>query len=93
MCIKLLDLLIIVLKVSGTLLGNEVWEDYPAAIVLSFDQTVRVTESFYPSLSLTDLCANLGGSLGLWLGIGLLQIFFYAVDLMDYVKATLKLNI
>ena len=75
------------------MLVNEVWEDYPAAIVLSFDQTVKVTESFYPSLSLTDLCANLGGSLGLWLGIGLLQIFFYAVDLVDYVKATFKLNI
>ena len=75
------------------MLGNDVWEEYPAAIVLSFDQTVKVTESFYPSLSLTDLCANLGGSLGLWLGIGLLQIFFYAVDLVDYVKATFKLNI
>ena len=37
------------------MLGNEVWEDYPAAIVLSFDQTVKVTESFYPSLSLESV--------------------------------------
>ena len=62
------------------------WEGYPATFALTFDQTVSITESFYPNLSLSKLFANLGGSLGLWLGIGLLQICFYAIDLLQYIK-------
>ena len=41
---------------------------------LTFDQTVIVTKSFYPPLSFTTLFTQLGGSLGLWLGIGMMQM-------------------
>ena len=43
-------------------------------IKLTLDQTVAITESFYSSLSWTKLFAELGGSLGLWLGVGMLQM-------------------
>ena len=40
-------------------------------IDIAFDQ--EVTESYYPELSFTTLFAEVGGSMGLWLGLGLLQ--------------------
>ena len=43
-------------------------------IEFTFDQTVTVTRSFYPEISLTKFFADLGGSLGLWLGVGMLQM-------------------
>ena len=45
---------------------------------LTFDQTVTISESYYPSPSLTVLLADMGGSLGLWLGVGIIQLFAYA---------------
>ena len=43
-------------------------------IDLTFDQTVIITEHFYPDFSLVDFLSRLGGSLGLWLGLGVMQI-------------------
>ena len=43
-------------------------------IQLTFDQTVTITESFYPGISPTKIFSDLGGSLGLWLGVGVVQI-------------------
>ena len=43
-------------------------------IDIEFDQEVTVTESYYPDLSFTTLLAEVGGSFGLWLGVGLLQL-------------------
>ena len=36
--------------------------------------------TLYPSLSLTKLFADLGGSLGLWLGVGIVQLFVLVLD-------------
>ena len=33
-----------------------------------------MVKSFYPALSLTELFSNLGGVLGLWLGVGMMQV-------------------
>lgn len=41
---------------------------------IQIDQTVSVTEYYYPDFSIVDFLANLGGSLGLWLGLGVLQM-------------------
>ena len=50
-------------------------------IDITFDQAVTVTESYFSNISWTKLFSDFGGSLGLWLGIGSLQIFMYAVNL------------
>ena len=41
---------------------------------MSFDQNVAITEFFYPSFSPLAFLTMTGGALGLWLGIGILQI-------------------
>ena len=53
---------------------------------LTFDQAVTVTESYYPSPSLTKLLAELGGSLGLWLGVGVVQLWLYATNFISIKK-------
>ena len=44
-------------------------------LTLSFDDTVEITEYKYASLNFTKLCAEIGGALGLWLGLGIIQLF------------------
>ena len=51
-------------------------------LFLTIDQQVTVTEYRYPIFSLTQFFADVGGSIGLWLGMGLLQIGIYLVDLL-----------
>ena len=43
-------------------------------IELMFSDKVVVTYNYYPELSLVEALASLGGSLGLWLGLGVLQL-------------------
>ena len=43
-------------------------------IEMTFDRSVTVTEFYYPSFSLPDFCASVGGALGLWLGVGVVQM-------------------
>ena len=66
---------------------DKIWPNMTSIIRLSFDETVSITESFYPSLDLTKLFVDLGGSLGLWLGLGLLQLCFSVFDLVKYFKS------
>ena len=46
-------------------------------IYMTFDQTVDISEYYYPEFSVSDFLSSLGGSLGLWLGIGMAQIGAY----------------
>ena len=44
-------------------------------MMLKFDDTVEITEYKYADLNFTKLCAEIGGALGLWLGLGIIQLF------------------
>ena len=61
-----------ILKVKGVMTEHERSRDN--IITIFFDQTVDVTEYYYPQFSLTDFLSNVGGCLGLWLGLGVIQM-------------------
>ena len=41
---------------------------------LIFDQTVDITEYYYPEFSIAEFLSSIGGILGFWLGVGVVQI-------------------
>ena len=45
----------------------------------TFDQTVTITEAFYPEFDLQEFLSNTGGAVGLWLGLGMVQLVQYIV--------------
>ena len=54
---------------------------------MTFDETVMVTESFYKPLSRSELFSALGGALGLWIGVGMMQIIEHALACGRFVHA------
>ena len=54
-------------------------------IQMTFDQTVTVTESFYAGISPTRIFSDLGGSLGLWLGLGAIQLCLNAIEYLSLI--------
>ena len=51
------------------------WSNNFSMMILKFDDTVEIAEYKYASLNFTKLCAEIGGALGLWLGLGIIQLF------------------
>ena len=45
----------------------------------TLDQTVTITEAFYPEFDLQEFLSNTGGAVGLWLGLGMVQLVQYIV--------------
>ena len=50
----------------------------------NFDQNVAVTEYYYPEFSFVDFLSDIGGSLGLWLGVSVLNFG----DMTSYILQT-----
>ena len=50
------------------------------------DDEVAITEFYIPEFSISTFVADLGGSLGLWLGVGAVQIFGSVVDIITWIK-------
>ena len=75
------------IQVYGSLVSSHKWENYQTGFMITFDQTVNIKESFYPTLSISELISDMGGSSGLWLGVGLLQVFFFFLDFIIYIKS------
>ena len=46
-----------------------------SAIDITFFDTILVTTTSFPTFSFSDALAKLGGAMGLWLGIGIMQVF------------------
>ena len=53
-----------------------------AGFSFMINQQVEVTESYIPEFSVTTFLAGLGGSLGLWLGVGAVQLLNLGVALL-----------
>ena len=70
------------IQISGFKVGQETLSYNFSFIVLSFDDTVEVTEYRYAGLNFPKLCAEIGGALGLWLGLGIIQLFHEALGMV-----------
>ena len=57
---------------------------------LTFEQDVEVLEYFYPEFSISTFLSNLGGTLGLWLGVGVLQVGGYGALLLGHFKSPVE---
>ena len=55
-------------------------------LILVIDQKVRTIESYNPPFSLPTFIADLGGSLGLWLGVGIVQIIGGIYKILLWIK-------
>ena len=53
---------------------------------ITFDQSVTITKYFYPDFSFVDFFSGVGGSLGLWLGLGIMQLLEYGVHILYFVQ-------
>ena len=53
-----------------------------SGLTIWINQQVEVTESYIPHFSITTFLAGLGGSLGLWLGVGAVQLLNLGVALL-----------
>ena len=58
-----------------------------SVIVLFLNPEVTVTESYIPEFSLSTFIADLGGSLGLWLGVGAVQIMSSGLAFVNWIKS------
>ena len=73
------------LKVHGTFLQSQ-YSTESRYFKFKIQQSVRVTESFYPELSIAELFSSLGGVLGLWLGVSVIQVVEYGINMKSCLK-------
>ena len=59
-------------------------------IELKFDEKVSITEVFLPPPSIANFMAEIGGILGLWLGVGTLQLFLHAFEIVNFIRSNVK---
>ena len=45
----------------------------------TLDQTITITEAFFPKFDLLAFLSKTGGAVGLWLGLGMVQLVKYGV--------------
>ena len=62
-------------QVTGFKINQETWAFPHTQLSFSIDDTIEVTEYRYADLNFPKLCAEIGGALGLWLGMGIIQVF------------------
>ena len=69
-------------KVVGTELSEKATSgnlSSSSTLIFSFDPEVVIERSDYPAFNWTTFFSDLGGSLGLWLGLGVSQLLEFTV--------------
>ena len=77
-------LCLILIQVEGALFKKKSYGHNESRLELSIKDQVVITKSFYPPLSVMTLFSSLGGVMGLWLGMGIMQILDYGIVLTKY---------
>lgn len=53
------------------------WARNVSKFDITIEEAVILTELYYPSMTLSDFLSQVGGTIGLWLGMGAIQLFIY----------------
>ena len=72
------------IQIVGAELAHENAFNNHTTFDLTLDQEVTVTESFYPDFSPLSFITMMGGALGLWLGLGAVQLMEYAIGVVTW---------
>ena len=64
------------------------WKANHSTFYLTLDKTVTITETRFPQLDVAKLFAELGGTLGLWLGLGVIQMISFGLNLFRRISRT-----
>ena len=75
---------LILIQVEGALFEKRSYGYNESRLKLSIKDTIVITKHFYPPLSIMTLFSSLGGVLGLWLGMGIMQILDYGIVITKY---------
>ena len=74
------------LKIFGAeILKRRIDED-ASILDITIKQSVTVSEYFFPEFSVSLFLSSMGGALGLWLGLGVLQLATNIVTLATWIK-------
>ena len=58
-----------------------------SVINFSFNQVVSVTEYFFPDFSFSEFLSSMGGAMGSWLGLGVLQLTTTIATVFKWIKS------
>ena len=72
------------------MVSNERTDSKRSEFDVTLDQVVTITESRYPKMSFPKFFSDVGGSLGLWLGVGIIQICVLFVNLVKCQRKSFK---
>ena len=75
-------------KLAGMMTTERYWKKTHSSFFLTLDQTVTITETRFPQLDVAKLFAELGGTLGLWLGLGVIQMISFGLNLFRRISRT-----
>ena len=53
----------------------------------TLEEKVTITEAFYPKFNILKFLSETGGAVGLWLGLGMVQIVKYGLTGAQIMKA------
>ena len=68
------------MQIQGALVSSEIIDNSNLTVFdFTLDQTVTITEAFYPKFNLQEFLSKTGGAVGLWLGLGMVQLVKYGV--------------
>ena len=66
-----------IFQITGIITTEKYWKNPYSTFYIGLDKTITITESRFPKLDVAKLFADLGGTLGLWLGLGVIQMISF----------------
>ena len=79
----------VLFQISGARISSQNVEGNVTIFDLTLDQIVTVTESFYPTFSPLEFLTFMGGAVGLWLGIGVVQMVHQGVGWATWIRSAM----